>query len=280
MIKRSILIIVLLFTGLICASGASAERYISLSPSTTEILFALGLQDEIVAVTSFCNYPEETKKIAKIGTFSEPNIETIISLKPTIVFATGLEQTPVVSRLKKSGLRVVVSDPKNISELLESITQIGKKTGREEAAEQLKENMLRRLEAVKAKAAKIPPEKRVSVFIEIWHDPIMTAGPGSFVDELINLAGARNIAYDAPRAYSRFSNEVIIERNPDVIILGYMDKVNESTQLIKNRIGWQDIAAVKNNRIVKDINPDLILRPGPRLIEGLERIYQSLYDEK
>jgi len=280
MIKRSILIIVLLFTGLICASGASAERYISLSPSTTEILFALGLQDEIVAVTSFCNYPEETKKIAKIGTFSEPNIETIISLKPTIVFATGLEQTPVVSRLKKSGLRVVVSDPKNISELLESITQIGKKTGREEAAEKLKENMLRRLEAVKAKAAKIPPEKRVSVFIEIWHDPIMTAGPGSFVDELINLAGARNIAYDAPRAYSRFSNEVIIERNPDVIILGYMDKVNESTQLIKNRIGWQDIAAVKNNRIVKDINPDLILRPGPRLIEGLERIYQSLYDEK
>ena len=280
MIKRSILIIVLLFTGLICASGASAERYISLSPSTTEILFALGLQDEIVAVTSFCNYPEETKKIAKIGTFSEPNIETIISLKPTIVFATGLEQTPVVSRLKKSGLRVVVSDPKNISELLESITQIGKKTGREEAAEKLKENMLRRLEAVKAKAAKIPPEKRVSVFIEIWHDPIMTAGPGSFVDELINLAGAKNIAYDAPRAYSRFSNEVIIERNPDVIILGYMDKVNESTQLIKNRIGWQDIAAVKNNRIVKDINPDLILRPGPRLIEGLERIYQSLYDEK
>ncbi|MFH1640710.1 MAG: cobalamin-binding protein [Candidatus Omnitrophota bacterium] len=278
--KKSILMIGFLLAGITCASGASVERYVSLSPATTEILFALGLKDKIVAVTSFCNYPEETKKIAKIGTFSEPNIEIIISLKPTIVFATGLEQTPVVSKLKKSGLRVVVSDPKNIAELLESLTQIGKETGKEEAAEKLKESMLRRVEAVKAKAAVIPAEKRVSVFIEIWHDPIMTAGSGSFVDELINLAGARNIANDAPRAYSRFSSEVIIERNPDVIILGYMDKANESTQLIKNRMGWQDIAAVKNNRIVKDIDPDLILRPGPRLVEGLERIYQSLYDEK
>ncbi|MFH0826318.1 MAG: cobalamin-binding protein [Candidatus Omnitrophota bacterium] len=278
--KKSILMIGFLLAGITCASGASVERYVSLSPATTEILFALGLKDKIVAVTSFCNFPEETKKIAKIGTFSEPNIEIIISLKPTIVFATGLEQTLVVSKLKKSGLRVVVSDPKNIAELFESLTQIGKETGKEEAAEELKENMLRRLEAVKAKAAVIPAEKRVSVFIEIWHDPIMTAGPGSFVDELINLAGARNIANDAPRAYSRFSNEVIIERNPDVIILGYMDKANESTQLIKNRMGWQNIAAVKNDRIVKDIDPDLILRPGPRLVDGLERIYQSLYDEK
>ncbi|KPK97490.1 MAG: hypothetical protein AMJ95_08810 [Omnitrophica WOR_2 bacterium SM23_72] len=278
--KKVILIICFLLTGITCAVAASVERYVSLSPATTEILFALGLKDKIVAVTTFCNYPEETKKISKIGTFSEPNIEIIISLKPTIVFATGLEQTPVVSRLKKFGLRVVVSDPKNIAELFESLTQIGKATGREEAAEKLKENMLRRLEAVKAKAAMISADKRLSVFIEIWHDPLMTAGPGSFVDELINLAGAKNIANDAPRAYSRFSNEVIIERNPDVIILGYMDKANESVQLIKNRVGWQNIAAVKNNRIIKDIDPDLILRPGPRLIEGLERIYQSLYDEK
>lgn len=278
--KKSILITGFLILGIAAAAGAPVERYVSLSPSTTEILFALGLKDKIVAVTSFCNYPEEAKKIARIGTFSEPNIEKIISLKPSIVFSTGLEQAPAVARLKKSGLQVVVSDPQNIAELLESIMQIGKATGREEAAEELKENMLRRLEAVKAKTARIPPDKRVSVFVEIWHDPIMTAGPGSFVDELINLAGARNIANDAPRAYSRFSSEVIIERNPDVIIVGYMDKVNESAQLIKNRMGWQDIAAVKNNRIVRDINPDLIFRPGPRLVEGLERIYQSLYDEK
>ncbi len=276
--KKSILILCLLIAGV--AAAAPVERYASLSPSTTEILFALGLKDKIVAVTSFCDYPEEAKKIEKIGTFSEPNIEKIVSLNPSIVFTTGLEQAPVIARLKKSGLKVVVSDPKNMAELFESILQIGKATDKEKEAEELKENMLRRLEAVKAKVAKIPIEKRVSVFVEIWHDPIMTAGPGAFVDELINLAGARNIAYDAPLPYSRFSSEVIIERNPDVIILGYMDKANESAQLIKERMGWQDIAAVKNNRIVRDINPDLIFRPGPRLVEGLERIYQSLYDEK
>jgi iron complex transport system substrate-binding protein len=256
----------------------ATPRYISLAPATTEILFALGLDEEIVGVSSYCDYPAKTKEKDKFGTFSDPNIEKVLSLKPDIVFATGLEQAPAVIRLEKLGIKVCVSDPKNIEELLQSVNEIGRITHKEKEAGELVVQMQKRIEVVKEKAKGVPKEKRPRVFIEIWHDPLMTAGPGSIVNEILGLAGGENIAYDAPRAYSRFSAEVIIKRNPQVIILGYMSKEN-TNKLVSKRLGWQDISAVKNKRIVSNINPDLILRPGPRLVEGLEEIYRCLYEK-
>lgn len=257
---------------------ASMHKLISLAPAATEILFALGLGEQIIGDTTFCDYPEAAKSIPKVGTFSEPNIEKIVSLRPDIIFATGLEQTPAVNRLEKLGLKVVVSDPKTMLELFQSILQIGELTNRERQAKDLIEDMQKRIEKIKEKVAKIPQGKRPKVFIEIWHDPIMTAGPGSIVDELLHLAGADNIAYDTPRAYSRLSAEVIIERNPEVIILGYMAN-DDVKDLISKRTGWQNIKAVKDKHIISDINPDVIFRPGPRIVEGLEEIYNSLYEQ-
>lgn len=257
---------------------SSTQKFISLSPAATEILFALGLGEQIIGDTTFCDYPEAAKSIPKVGTFSDPNIEKIISLKPDIIFATGLEQTPAVNRLEKLGQKVLVSDPKAISELFQSILQIGELTNKEKEAKGLVTHIQQRIENIKEKVEKIPIGVRLKVFIEIWHDPIMTAGPGSMVDELLNLAGGINIAYDVPRAYSRLSAEVIIERNPEVIILGYMAKDNAGDAIFK-RMGWQNIKAVRNRRIVSDINPDLIFRPGPRIVEGLEGIYKSLYEQ-
>ena len=274
--KKLILITVSL--SLIYSQALASARYISLAPATTEILFALGLDEEIISVSSYCNYPPKAQEKEKFGTFSDPNIEKILSLKPDIVFATGLEQAPAVMRLEKLGIKVCVSDPKNIEELLKSINQIGQITHKEKEAGELVVQMQKIIEVVKEKVKGVPKEKRPKVFIEIWHDPLMTAGPGSIVNELLELAGGENIAYDAPRAYSRFSAEVIIKRNPQVIILGYMSKDN-TKDLISNRLGWQDISAVKNKRIVSNINPDLILRPGPRLAQGLEEIYRCLYEK-
>jgi iron complex transport system substrate-binding protein len=254
------------------------QRIISLAPSTTEILFSLGLDEEIVGVSTFCNYPAQARDKEKVGTFSQPNIEKIISLKPDLIFATGLEQATTVEKLKRLKLNVYVSDPSNIQELFDSIKEIGKLVNKEAESEKSVSQMESKIEEIKIKVKDIAPDKKPRVFMEIWHDPLMTAGKGSFVDELINLAGGINIAYDTPRAYSYFSPEQVIKRNPDCIILGYMGE-KQAIDTLKNRLGWKKIKAVINNSIYDDIDPDLFLRPGPRLIEGLEKIYKKLYPE-
>jgi len=275
-IQGIFLVLVLLSTQ---TAYSSNQRLISLSPATTEILFSLGLQDKIIGNTTFCNFPQEAKNIPKVGTFSEPNIERIISLKPDIVFTTGLEQAQTVLKLRKLGIKVFINDPKSFSELFESIIKIGEITDKEQEAKSLVKEMKERMEIVQTKVAKIPKRNWPKVFIEIWYAPIMTAGPSSIVGELIDIAGGKNIAYDTPRPYSRFSAEVVIDRNPDIIILGYMTKEN-TQDLVSNRLGWKNIDAVKNNRVVCDISPDLMFRPGPRIIIGLEKIYKHLYSRE
>lgn len=260
------------------ASEFEKQRIISIAPATTEILFSLGLDDEIIGVTTFCNYPAEALNKKKVGTFSQPNIEKIVSLKPDLIFATGLEQSFVVKNLKDLNLEVYVSHPSNMRELLISIEEIGKVTHRVEEAKELVNEIKSRLEQISEKVGLISQDKRVKVFLEIWHAPLMTAGKGSFLDELITLAGGINIAYDAPKAYSYFSPEQVIKRDPDVILIGYTEEEGIQAQFV-NRLGWSKIKAVRNRRVYGDINPDLFLRPGPRLIEGLEAIYNRLYTE-
>jgi iron complex transport system substrate-binding protein len=269
--------LIIIFLSLICARLEAAQRYISIAPSTTEILFALGLDEEIVGVSTYCNYPLEAGNKAKIGDFSHPNMEKIISLKPDYVFCTGLEQAPAIREIERMKLNVYVSDPKNIRELLETIIDIGRITGRDAEARELTEKMRGDIEAVSSAVKLIPMENRVKVFIEIWHEPLMTAGKGSFVDELITLAGGINIAHEIKRPYSNFSAEKVISLNPGCIIMAYMDREAPLT-LVRSRFGWEDIDAVKNKRIFNDIDPDILLRPGPRITEGLKQVYGKLYN--
>jgi iron complex transport system substrate-binding protein len=259
--------------------SASGRRYISLAPSTTEILFALGLGDEVVGVSSFCNYPEAAKSKEKIGDFSRPNMEKILSLKPDYVFCTGLEQAPAIAELRRQELNVYVADPKNMQELFDSIKEIGKIANKREEAERLIDQMRYEVESITSKVKDIPLEIRPKVFIEIWHEPLSTAGKGSFIDDLINLAGGINIASETRRAFSIFSPEEVIKRNPGHIILAYMSSEAQQ-EIIKERFGWGQIEAVKKNRIYNDINPDLLLRPGPRVVEGLKKIHERLYPQE
>jgi len=282
---KRIILIILIFLGTvplgdfaIALAGTVPERprYISLAPSTTEILFALGLDEEIVGVSSFCDYPPQAKSKEKAGSFSEPNIEKIISLKPDYVFCTALEQAPVIDKLKRLNLKVYVADPKNMQGLFKTIIDIGKITNRDYNAETLVKNINQDFDQISEKVKLVPQEKRPKVFIEIWHGPLTTAGAGSFIDELIGFAGGINIASDTKRPYSIFSAEAVIQRNPDCIIIAYMDKEGP-IKLIEQRLGWNGIAAVKNNRIYNDINPDILLRPGPRIGQALKEIHQRLY---
>ncbi|MBN1912974.1 MAG: cobalamin-binding protein [Candidatus Omnitrophica bacterium] len=260
------------------AFSESGKKYISLAPSTTEILFDLGFGDNVVGVSTSCNYPSQAKKIEKIGTFSEPNIEKIASLKPDMIFATGLEQSQAVLRLKNLGFKVYVSDPRDIDGLLRSILDIGNLTGTIERAKILTDNMRQRIDTIGEKVSKIPLKNRLKVFLEIWHEPLMTAGPGSFIDDILSKAGGVNIASDVMRPYCRFSSEAVVKRNPDAIILAYMAE-KDPGRALGSRIGWRDIKAIKEERVISSIDPDLYLRPGPRVAEAVEQVYHYLYEK-
>ncbi|MDD5166183.1 MAG: cobalamin-binding protein [Candidatus Omnitrophica bacterium] len=251
-------------------------RYISLAPSTTEILFALGLDKEIVGVSSYCNYPPEAKTKESIGNFSRPNIEKILSLEPDCIFCTGLEQAPIIDELKRLNLKVYASDPRNIKELFDSIRDIAKITRKNREAEDLIKDMQIQIDDITSQAKSIPRNKRLKVFIEIFNDPLTTAGKGTFIDELITMAGGINIAGDTIRPYTIFSQEEVIKRNPDCIIIAYMGQ-EKPAELMLKRFAWDSISALKNNRIYNDIDPDTLLRPGPRVVSGLKEIYKRLY---
>ncbi|MBU0547576.1 MAG: cobalamin-binding protein [Candidatus Omnitrophica bacterium] len=270
------IIFISIFISLFFSYAAAEPRYISLAPSTTEILFALGLNEEIVGVSTYCNYPNQAKNKAKVGNFSSPNIEKIISLKSDYIFCTGLEQAPVIAQLRKLNFNVYVADPVSIVELFKTIKEIGEITHKTKAASVLIEEMESEIEEVTFKVSSIPQEEKVKVFVEIWHEPLMTAAKGSFVDELITLAGGINIAHDLIRPYCNFSAEKVINFNPQCIILAYMDK-ELPLRLVKQRFGWDKIDAVKNERVFNDIDPDILLRPGPRITRGLVEIYKKLY---
>ena len=271
------IIFISIFISLFLGCAVAAEpRYISLAPSTTEILFTLGLDEEIVGVSTYCNYPSQTKNKTKVGDFSRPNIEKIISLKPDYIFCTGLEQAPVIAQLRQLNFSVYVADPVSIAELFKTIKEIGEITHKTREASVLIENMESEIEEVAFKVKLIPQEDRVKVFVEIWHEPLMTAAKGSFVDELITLAGGINIAHNLIRPYCNFSVEKVINLNPQCIILAYMDS-QAPLKLVQQRFGWDKIDAVKNGRVFNDIDPDTLLRPGPRITKGLVEIYKRLY---
>jgi len=278
MSKIILILSLVLFNCGIGFADTRIPRYISLAPSTTEILFALGLDDQIVGVSTFCNYPLKAKDKPKVGNFSQPNMEKIISLAPDVVFCTGLEQSPVIRQLRELKVKVCVSDPANMQELFVSIREIGSLTGKIKEAESLISGMKQEIEKVQAKVKPVTLEKRPTVFVEYWFNPLMSAGKGSFIDELVTLAGGVNIAGDMSKPYSYFSPELVIKRNPQVIILAYM--VNSQDLLsLSQRLGWSDISAVKNNRVYNDINSDLLLRPSPRIVQGLKLLHDKFYPE-
>jgi len=272
-------IVVFVFTILYSPDSFAKDlRIISLAPATTEILFALGLDKEIVGVSEFCNYPKEAVAKEKIGTFSQPNIEKILSLKPDLIFGTGLEQAPAIAKLKQLNLNIFVSDPENIDELFRSIREIGRLTKKEKESTSLIGNMRKRIEKINLQASCVAEEKKQKVFVEIWHSPLTTVGSGSFINELIALCGGVNITSDIKSAYSSVAQEVVLKRNPDCIILAYMGNLSPVESVI-SRPGWENIAAVKNKRVYNDIDPDVLLRPGPRIVEAMEELNKKLYPD-
>lgn len=257
------------------------KRIVSMAPSNTEMLFAIGLNEEIVGVTKFCDYPESAKSKRKIGGYSSPNIETILTLKPDLIIATpdGYVKKSL-EVLESAGIAIFIVNPKNIDGILDTMLMLGKITGKEENARKVVEKLAIRVKYVKEKTADIPMEMRPKVFYEIGHDPIITAGPGTFVNSVITEAGGINIASDAKTDWQRYSVEAIITKEPDIIITAPHANSDNNGEMLISLDSWQrfsTIPAVKNNRIYP-LYSNILLRPGPRIIDGLEAMH-TIFEE-
>jgi len=261
------------------------ERIVSLGPSNTEILFAVGAGDKVVGITDFCNYPYdfaawiEAGNMTSIGNYYGPSVEPIVALNPDLVLATtgSLE---AAENLRELGYNVLVMEPRNITFVLRDIDVVGRATNHYDEAVALESEINQRIEAVTSQvvAATTTPK----VYHEVWNEPIMSGGPGTFIDELITLAGGENIFNDATVSWPTASSEEIIEKNPDVMFFPdmYMGRSNfyETIEVVKDRPGWDTITAVKNDALY-EINADIISRSGPRLVDALEAIAKMVHPE-
>jgi iron complex transport system substrate-binding protein len=249
------------------------KRIISLAPSNTEILFMLGLGDRVVGVTSICNYPTEAEKKEKVGDFFAPSLEKILLLKPDLVLAGGGVQKELALKLSAMGIPTMTLYPKDLKEMLLDVLLTGKAAGKEAEAVKLMSSLKARIEKIKEQAKN---NKQPKVYFEIWNQPVTSAGKGSFIDELIKLAGGENIFSSINKTFPEVSAEEIIKRNPDVIITAYMGKKGKMKKEITGRSGWRGIKAVKEDRVFDDLDSDLLLRSGPRLVDGLEELAKKI----
>ena len=253
------------------------ERIVSLAPNITEILFRLGLDEEIVGVSIHCNFPEKAKSKVRVGSYISLDFEKITSLRPDLIIATGAGNTrDMVDRLDKLGFYSYVIYPKNFDDILKSILHIGEVVNREKEAKRITEEMRKRSQRVIELTKGLP---RPKVFIQIADAPIVTVGKGSFADDLIRLAGGENIAGKEKEVYPRFGMEEILKRSPEVIVISSMNPKGDYQKILQEWNRWKTIPAVKNGRIHL-IDSDLLDRPSPRIIDGLEELARVLHPEK
>ncbi len=253
--------------------ASEPQKIVSLSPAITEILFAIGTGDKIVGVTNYCDYPQEALDKPKIGDFTNPNLEVIISSEPDVIFIAAGIQVDLVRQFEDLGIKVITLDASSLQQVLNNIETAGRVTGNVAQATELVTALRQRIGAVQetiARAASKP-----EVFFEVWDDPLMTAGPGSFIDDLISMAGGTNIASDTTKRFAEFSREMLLERNPEIYILNSHAHTPDD---VKSRPGYSGLEAIKMDRVYT-IEDDLVTLPGPRIVEGLEEMAMIIHPE-
>jgi len=258
--------------GRLVAINGTPQRIISLAPSNTEILFALGLGDSMVAITDQCDYPLEALEKEKVGGYATPNIEKIVALNPDLILVAYGTPMEVINTMVGLGLTVFGIKTTDLDDLLNDIRRIGEITDKEVEAQALTSEMASEVEAITAVTSEL--ENRPRVFYIVWNDPLWTAGSETFIHELIEKGGGVNICGNLT-GYPTISIEEVIARNPEVIITSSWPGVYEWAM---NETALNATDARQYNRVfVCDDN--LVQRPGPRLVEGLEWFAYFIHPE-
>lgn len=250
------------------------SRVVSLAPSATEMVFAVGAGDRVVGVTTFCNYPEQAKEIAKVGDTMKPNMESIIALKPDIVLVSTASQIEAFTRtLAENGIAVFVMNPVGIKDLYKNMDDLGEMFSTKDLSNSIVAVLRARENAVRDKCDVAGAVGRIPVFVQISKEPLFTVGGSSLITEIIEGSGGHLLTSGITEAYPKLSKETATAYNPDAIILSESDDNKEPNEVFKNS------PAVKNGRVLK-VNADLLSRPGPRLIDAMEQIAKFLHPEK
>jgi iron complex transport system substrate-binding protein len=240
------------------------QRIVSLAPSVTEILFALGAGPRVAACTRNCNYPPEVASLPRVGDMAI-DYERLLSIKPDLIIAESITREEDIRRLRELGMTVLRVKSDNLDTYRETLRIIGDATATRPAADKAVRELDQALRQMAARIASVPSERRPRVFLEIQDRPIISVGHDAFVSELVTLAGGRNIFADLS-GYPKVDPEWVVQRNPEVVVL----TVSQPADFGK-RAGFGGLAAVRDSRVYS-INPDLVVRPTPRVLQGLRTL--------
>ena len=260
---------------------APAQRVISLAPSNIEILFAVGAGKQVIAREDFSNFPEEAAKLPSVGgNMGTYNLEEVARLQPDLILASPLTAPEALESLKKITPKVfVVPNPKDLDGLYANLVTVGTLTGHKSEAEALSASLNTRAQAVIEKVKGVAETPKVFYELDAT-DPAKpwTSGPGTFVDLLISLAGGQNIGASLSGEWAQISQEALIIENPDIILLGDALYGGITPEQVSARPGWSIMTAVANKQVLT-FNDDLVSRPGPRMVDGLEALAKALHPE-
>lgn len=264
------------------AFDAPPQRVISVSPKNTELIYAMGLQDRLIAVTEFCNYPPEAQKLKKIGGFTSEtiNLERIVELEPDLILCSSGMHESLVEKLDNLGLKSLVLGAESLAGMYDEMELLGKVCDAPDAAGKLSQSLKARVRRVEDVVAGIPESQRPKVFYMVWDDPLMGAGPRSFIGEILTIAGGRNILEDVrEQPYPYVSHEAVVSRNPQFIFAPTTHSQEVDPEKIAQQPGWEAVDASRLHQIYL-LDGDQVSRRGPRMVDALETIAADLYPER
>ena len=258
-------------------SGTKLPTIISLAPSITEMVYAVGAGDQLIGRTSACDYPAEVEEVQVVGAFGRPSLEMLLSLSPDIILDADLADEQMGQKIEELGLRrerISISTP---SDIPAAIRQIGTVTGHQAKADSIASTIAAGLQRFAAEASE--PTRSPKVYLEIWDDPLWTGGSTSYTSALIAYAGGRNIGDAVAKEYFETTPEWVITENPDIIACMYMSRNIPAIEKVSRRPGWEHITAVKEGRIYDKFDNSLFLRPGPRVLEGIAELQELMKNQ-
>jgi len=264
--KQLLFCLLLAVAAPLTTAHAAAQRVLALTPHVCEILYAIGAGPQIVAGVSFCDYPAAAKQLPRVGSYERINTEAALRLKPDLVVVMSRNVTGV-EKLEQMGINIMISNPVSFETMFDDILKLGSLTGHRQQAAALVSQLSERLQQVRRQ-----PRTHLAVFYEVWSDPMLTAGGPSFISSLIHEAGGRNVFADIPVETAHVNVESVIRARPQLIVIPL-----ENRSLAERQTFWEHWLRAGSVRFAA-INPDLLHRPGPRLLDGLELLQQALQE--
>lgn len=268
--------VIVAMTLILCAPLAmSVERIVTLSPSSTEMLFEMGVGDRIVGTVEYADFPKAATRIPRIGSYAGINIESVVALEPDLVVAwKSGNKSSDLEKLESLGLSVIYIDPKTMSAVADDIERLGTAVGEGEQGRAVASRFRERYQDL---LATYSSQRAVRVFYQLSFEPLRTVGQGSWVDALIKDCGGENVFAEAKAHYPVVAFESVISRDPEVIIMSSHTSVTDEKEALWG--DWPSVTAVKNNAMIP-VNSSTLLRAGPRATEGLALLCQAIHQAR